>query len=199
MSAPRTPDHPIDPLFTNRWSPRAFAGTALPEHALLSLLEAARWAPSSYNAQPWRFVYARRDTAAWAPIFASLVEFNQGWAQHAAALVVVISAEQAVFPGAEAAVPNASHAFDAGAAWASLAFQATLSGWAAHAMAGFDAEALQSAIGLPEGYVIHAVVAIGRPGDKTALPDYLQPMEQPSGRKPLGALAAEGRFGSSVA
>ncbi len=199
MSAPRTPDHPIDPLFTNRWSPRAFAGTAIPEPALLSLLEAARWAPSAYNAQPWRFVYARRDTAAWAPIFGSLVEFNQGWAQHAAALVIVISAEQAVFPGAEAAAPNASHAFDAGAAWASLAFQATLSGWAAHAMAGFDAEALQSAIGLPEGYVIHAVVAIGRPGDKAALPEYLQAMEQPSGRKPLGALAAEGRFGSGVA
>ncbi len=194
MSAPRTPDHPIDPLFTDRWSPRAFAGTEIAEPELLSLLEAARWSPSAYNAQPWRFVYARRGTAAWAPIFGTLVEFNQGWARSAAALVVVASAEQAVFPGADAPAPNASHAFDAGAAWAGIAFQATLSGWSAHAMAGFDADALKAAVGLPDGHAIHAVVAIGKRGDKSVLPDYLQAMEQPSGRKPLGELAFEGRF-----
>ncbi|WP_304303655.1 nitroreductase family protein, partial [Pseudacidovorax intermedius] len=77
MSTPRQPAHPIDPLFTERWSPRAFTEEAIPEPALMSLLEAARWAPLAYNVQPWRFIYARRDTAAWQPIFDSLVEFNQ--------------------------------------------------------------------------------------------------------------------------
>lgn len=194
MTQARQPDHPIDTLFTDRWSPRAYTGEAMSQADLLRILEAARWAPSAYNVQPWRFIYAHRDTASWQPIFGSLVEFNQGWAQRAAALVVLVSSKQAVFPGASEAAPNASHSFDTGAAWASLAFQATLSGWSAHGMAGFDADALRSTIGLPESYAIEAVIAIGKPGDKGVLPEGLQSREMPNGRLPLTQLAAEGKF-----
>lgn len=194
MSQTRQPDHPIHPLFTDRWSPRAYTGEAIGTQELLSLLEAARWAPSAYNAQPWRFIYARRDTASWSPIFDSLVEFNQGWARQAAALVVFVSASEAVFPGRAEPAPNAWHAFDTGAAWASLAFQATLSGWSAHGMAGFDADRLRAAVDLPPGYAIQAVVAIGRQGDRSVLPEALQAREAPSGRRPLAQSATEGRF-----
>jgi len=195
MSQARKPDHPINALFTDRWSPRAYTGESIPEATLLSLLEAARWAPSAYNAQPWRFIYARRDTPSWAPLFAGLVEFNQGWAQRASALVLVVSARDAVFPGASESAPNPWHSFDTGAAWASLAFQATLSGWAAHGMAGFDADKLRAAAAVPESYAIEAVVAIGKPGDKGVLPEGLQARETPNSRMPLTQLAIEGRFG----
>jgi nitroreductase len=194
MSSSRRADHPIHPLFTDRWSPRAFTGEAIPEAELLSLLEAARWAPSAYNAQPWRFIYARRETPGWQPIFDSLVEFNQSWVQRAAALVVVVAAKEATFPGRTAAAPNPWHAFDAGAAWGSLALQATLSGWPAHGMAGFDADALRAAVGVPEGYAVLTVVAIGRRGDKGVLPEALQARETPNDRRPLAQTVAEGRF-----
>lgn len=198
MTHARTPDHAIHPLFTDRWSPRAFTGESIPESGLMSLLEAVRWAPSAYNAQPWRFIYARRDTPSWQLLFDTLMEFNQGWALRAAALVVIVSAKQAVFPGATEPASNKWHSFDAGAAWASLAFQATLSGWKAHGMAGFDADRLRQATGIPEGYAIEAVVAIGKQGDKSVLPEGLQARETPNGRLPLTQLTAEGRFSFSA-
>jgi len=194
MSQARNTEHSIHPLFTDRWSPRAFTGETISEAALLPLLEAARWAPSAYNAQPWRFIYARRDTPAWTPIFDTLIEFNQGWAQRAAALIVVVSAKETIFRGKEAAEPNPTHSFDTGAAWASLAFQATLSGWSAHGMAGFKADALRQAVGLPEGFSIEAVVAVGKRGDKGVLPEGLQAGETPNGRLPLAKIVSEGRF-----
>jgi nitroreductase len=194
MTQVRQPDHPINSLFVDRWSPRAFTGEPIAEPMLLSLLEAARWAPSAYNAQPWRFIYARRETASWQPIFDALVEFNQGWAQRAAALVVIVSARQTVFPGQTDAAPNAWHSFDAGAAWASIAFQATLAGWSAHGMAGFDADRLRKAAGIPDTYALETVLAIGKQGDKALLAEGLRAREMPNGRLPLTQLAAEGRF-----
>jgi nitroreductase len=191
--APRTPDHPIDSLFTRRWSPRALTGEPIAEADLLSLLEAARWAPSAYNAQPWRFLYAHRETADWPAIFDGLVAFNQMWAVRASALVVVLSRSVSGPPGGDPQ-PNPWHAFDAGAAWASLAFQATLSGWVAHAMAGFDAEKIRANLGVPAAYAIHTVVAIGRQGGKSLLPEPLQAREAPNGRSPLTALARAGQF-----
>lgn len=194
MSNSRQPAHPIDPLFTARWSPRAFTEETIAEPALMSLLEAARWAPSAYNVQPWRLVYARRETPAWQPIFDCLVEFNQMWTKRAAALVVVVSQREAMFPGRTEAAPNQWHSFDAGAAWASLAFQATLSGWSAHAMAGFDAEKLRAAIQLPQGYAIETVVAVGKKGDPAVLPEGVREREMPNDRRPLVDTVAEGVF-----
>ena len=190
----RVADHPINPQFINRWSPRSFSGEALEKEQLLTLLEAARWAPSAYNAQPWRFVYGIRNTPQWDPIFGAINAFNQGWAKSAGALLVIASAKTLVPPGQEAAVPNHWHSFDAGAAWASLAFQAVHSGLAAHGIAGFDGEKLRQAIELPDAYAINAVIVIGKPGPREALPPELQAREEPNGRLALSALAFEGTF-----
>jgi nitroreductase len=194
MSQDRRPEHPIDSLFTRRWSPRAFSREELPESTLLSFLEAARWAPSGYNVQPWRFIYARRGTPGWTPIFDALVEFNRGWAQHAAALVVVLSKTTWTPPGKTEAQPNPSHSFDAGAAWASLAFQATLAGWHAHGIGGFDRDRVRSGLAIPADHAIEAVVAVGQRGDKSQLPPALQEREAPNDRLPLSRLVADGRF-----
>jgi nitroreductase len=193
-NTPRQTAHPIDPQFTRRWSPRAFTGEAIPEATLLGFLEAARWAPSGFNAQPWRFIWARRDTPAWAPLFDTLVPFNQGWAARASALVLVLSQQRWQAPGQAEAQDNATHAFDAGAAWGHLALQVSLAGWHSHGIGGFDRAKALAALGVPEGYQAQAVIAIGRQGDKAQLPEVLQAREQPSDRLPLSAIAAEGRF-----
>lgn len=194
MSAPRLPDHPINPLFTERWSPRALTAEPIEERVLLSLLEAARWAPSSNNSQPWRFIWARRDTPSWGPLFDTLNPGNQAWAQRASALVLVISRTQWVAPGQTEVTALGAHAFDTGAAWASLAFQAHLSGWQTHAMGGFQRDLARSSLGIPQDHALHAVIAIGRRGDKSVLTPEQQAREQPNGRHPLSSLAAEGRF-----
>ncbi|GAP35107.1 nitroreductase family protein [Piscinibacter sakaiensis] len=198
MTTPRTADHPIDRQFLDRWSPRAFTGEALPAETLLTLLEAARWAPSAFNSQPWRFVYAHRDTPAWGPVFDTLSATNQGWARQAGALVVVLSSTHWTPPGKDAPEPLRSHAFDAGAAWGYLALQARLAGWDAHAMGGFDRERARQSLGLPETLEPQAVVAIGRRGDKSVLPDALQAREAPNGRRPLAGSIFEGRVGPAA-
>jgi nitroreductase len=190
----RSADHPIDPLFLERWSPRAFADEAMPAQALMIVLEAARWAPSSYNSQPWRFLYARRGTPHWARFLGLLNEFNQSWAQNAAALVIVVSSETMVPPGTDTPVPSHSHSFDAGAAWAQLALQATRSGWQAHAMVGFDRERAAAELKVPAGFRVEAAIAIGRAGDPATLPEKLRARERPSDRNPLSDIALEGGF-----
>ena len=191
---PRVADHAIHEQFTQRWSPRAFNGEGIDEATLLSFIEAARWSPSAYNSQPWRFLYARRDTPQWDRYLSLLVEFNRNWAQHASALVVVLSKTTFTAPGATEEGPALWHTFDTGAAWGSLALQASISGWHTHGMAGFDKELTRKELKIPEGYEIHAMVAIGKLGDKASLPEFLQARETPSPRKPLSELAAEGDF-----
>jgi nitroreductase len=194
MSQARTPQYPIDPLFTRRWSPRAFTGEPIPHETLSTFLEAARWAPSSFNSQPWRFIVGHRDTPAWAPIFDALAEVNRGWAHRASALVVIVSRTQWVPPGKTEVEPLRSHSFDAGAAWASIAFQATLSGWHVHGIGGFDRDRVRASLAIPGDHVVDAVVAIGRQGDPSVLTDAQRAREQPNQRHPLASLVAEGRF-----
>ena len=136
----RVADYPIHTQFTERWSPRAFTGESIPQETLLSFFEAARWAPSAYNSQPWRFLYARRDTPDWERFLGLLNEFNRGWAQHASALVIIASKTDFIAPGATEETPALWHTFDTGSAWGHLALQASLSGWHTHGMAGFDQE-----------------------------------------------------------
>src|ERR1700709_2500769 len=121
---PRIPDHPVDNVFIDRWSPRAFTGETIPQSVLFTMFEAARWAPSSYNSQPWRFLYATNNNAHWDKFLGLLIEFNQSWAKTASALVFVVSETTMVSPGKDARVPSHSHSFDAGAAWGSMALQA---------------------------------------------------------------------------
>ncbi|MEO6300341.1 MAG: nitroreductase family protein [Paracoccaceae bacterium] len=196
MNAPvknlRIADHPVHDQFLGRWSPRAFTAEAMIEKDVLTLLEAARWAPSASNMQPWRFVYGLRGDAGFAAIGDALVPFNRSWADKAAALIVVASKTTVLKDEAE--VANASHAFDAGAAWAQLALQAHLNGWIAHAMGGFDHTKLAANLNLPKGYALHAVVAVGRQGNPASLPEMLQSREHPSDRVPMADIARHGSF-----
>ncbi len=193
-SAPRIPDHPIDALFHERWSPRAFADDEISEPELMRLFEAARWAPSALNAQPWRFVYARRGTPAFARLLSVLAPRNQEWASRAAALVALVSEELMSVAGKPDPVPSQSHSFDAGAAWAHLALEAHLSGWATHAMGGFDRARAPAVLELPPHHRVEAFIAIGRPGDPASLPEWARERERPSGRKPLSELVREGSW-----
>jgi nitroreductase len=190
----RTADFPVDPQFLNRWSTRAYADVAISEEELKTILEAARWAPSAYNAQPWRFVYARRGTAHWDTLVGLLNEFNRSWADKASALIVLVSKTTAVLPGSDAPVAFPTHSFDAGSAWGYLALQAASKGWSTHAMAGFDKDKARVDLGIPADYAVEAAIAIGKPGDKASLPDYLQAREVPSPRESLTKLAFEGKF-----
>lgn len=190
---PRNADHPVHDQFLQRWSPRAFAPQAMTQADVLCLLEAARWAPSASNLQPWRFVWGLRGDAGFAAIADGLVPFNRSWADKAAALIVVAAKTTTPKDGAE--VPNAYHAFDAGAAWAQLAMQAHLNGFSAHGMAGFDHEVLAANVALPPDHVLHAVVAVGRRGDPASLPDMLRAREHPNDRVSLTQTAHHGTFG----
>ena len=182
--------HTVDELFLDRWSPRAMSGEAVSEGELMTLFEAARWAPSSYNNQPWRLLYARRDTEHWATFFGLLVEGNRAWAKDAAALLLFVSKETFDFNGQ----PYPTHSFDAGAAWENLALQATKLGLATHGMQGFDYERARAELNIPEGFRVEAMIAVGRPGDPARLPERLREREAPSGRKPLSEITCEGRF-----
>jgi nitroreductase len=190
----RTADYPIASQFLERWSPRAFADELLSENALMSMLEAARWAPSSYNVQPWRFIYGLRGEPAFDTLLDLLVPGNQAWAAKAAALVFIASKRTMRPRGAEADAPSYSHSFDAGAAWGSMALQAHLDGWATHGMTGVDFPRAAEVLGVPEDFRLEAAIAIGRPGDKAILPPHFQAMEQPNDRMPLSAMTFKGRF-----
>ena len=189
----RQPDHPVAPEFPARWSPRSFTDRKLSESEMMSLLEAARWAPSASNLQPWRFVWALRGEPAFEAIHASLLGNNQIWTARAAGLVVVASKDTVTNrEGAE--VPNRTAGFDTGAAWVSLALQAQTMGLFGHAMGGFDKGKLAAAIHLPEGHTLHCVVAVGEQGPADALPEGMRERERPSLRKPVSELAMRGRF-----
>lgn len=194
----RRADHPIDPMFLERWSPRAFSKERIGEADLMTILEAARWAPSSYNSQPWRFVYARRGTPAWDGLLDLLVPFNRSWAKDAAALVILVSDPMMRPPGTGDDVPSHSHSLDAGAASAFLALQANRMGWFVHGLVGFDMERAVAELNVPAGHRVEAAYAIGRRGDPASLPDQLRAREAPNDRRPLGELAFEGRFPASA-
>ena len=193
----RTADHPIDPMFLRRWSPRAFNAEELPERDLLTMLEAARWAASSYNSQPWRFVYARRDAPHWDRFLNLLVPANQAWAKHASALVILLSRTHMRLPGSDADVPSPTHSFDTGTASGYFALQAMKKGWYAHGMIGFDRERALIELNVPKGYAVEAAYAVGRLGDPADLPEAHRAREHPSSRIPLAQLAFEGSLGSS--
>ena len=186
----RKTNYPINNVILGRWSPRALSGEKISDEELFSLFEAARWAPSSYNNQPWRFLYAKQNSKHWDKFFNLMVEFNQGWAKNAAVLVVAISKKN--FEHNEK--PSRTHSFDTGAAWQNLALEASSRGIVAHGMEGFDYEKTRVSLNIPEGYNVEMMIAIGREGKKDDLPEDLQKNEVPSQRKPLKDIVFEGHF-----
>jgi nitroreductase len=185
-----TPGSAVAPMFPRRWSPRAMAGTALTEDDLRTLFEAARWAPSCFNAQPWRFAYALRDTEHWEPLFTCLTEGNQAWVRRAGALIAVITRSEYERNGK----PAPTHSFDGGAAWMSIALQAAELGLVAHAMRGFDNQAVRVALSVPEVFDLPAIIAVGHPGEIEDLTERHRERESPSSRKPLEEFVFEGNF-----
>ena len=190
MSTPRHADHPIDKFFLERWSPRSFEPVDMPDADLMSIFEAARWAPSSYNNQPWRFLYAKRGSAAWPLLFNLMVPFNQSWTADASVLVVVISNTQFDHNGK----PAETHSFDAGAAWQNIALQAWLKGYISHGMQGFDYVKARADLAIPAEFTVEAMIAIGKKGPKEKLPTETQKSEAPNSRRPLQETIAEGKF-----
>lgn len=190
----RRADRPIDPIFLERWSRRALSDAPLDEDDLATLFEAARWAPSARNAQPWRFLYARPGDEAW-PVFLDLIyPRNRVWAERAKALVLLASVAVRVEDGT--ATAWRTHAFDAGAAWAFLALQAAHLGLTVRAMGGFDLERAPEALGLPEVLAPQVMLAVGRPGSSKALPDHLASLETPTDRTPRSAFVVRGLWPS---
>jgi nitroreductase len=186
----RQPTFPINPLLLNRWSPRSMTGEEMDDETIMALFEAARWAPSSYNNQPWRFIYAKRDTSHWNRLFGLVAEPNKVWAKNAALLVVVASNKQFDINGKY----SITHQYDAGAAWENLALEASARDLVAHGMQGFDYERARADLGIPDSFDVMAMIAIGKRGPKENLPMNLQEKENPNGRKPLREIAMEGRF-----
>ena len=193
MTTNRIPTYPIDSQFLERWSPRAFADRAVSEEQVLTVLEAARWAPSGSNLQPWRFIYGVRGEPEFDTLLSLLVPFNEGWAKHAGALIFIASVS--TFDGER---PVRSASFDAGAATLALSLQAHKMGLIAHAMGGLEYEKAPLVLNLPENVRVEAAVAIGYQGEVSSLSEALQQRETPSARHPLSAIAFKGRFEGEV-
>jgi nitroreductase len=188
-SEKRRPAHPVERIFVDRWSPRAMSGGEITGEELLTLFEAARWAPSSMNNQPWRMLYAPRGSRHWPLFFDLLAESNKVWCTRAAALVVVIS--KTTFDSGK---PCRTHSYDSGAAWMSLALQGSMMGLVVHGMQGFDYERARIDLGIPEEFQVEAMAAIGLPGRIEDLPEQLQARELPNERRPLTQSVCEGPF-----
>lgn len=185
----RTPEYPINKLFINRWSPRSMTADDILDKELFTIFEAARWAPSSKNYQPWRFIYAKRGTKQFDVMFPIMNEANQVWAKNASALVVVVS--KMTFDNEQI---NKNHSFDAGASSENMALQAADLGYMTHAMAGIDHEKAMGLLGIPKDYSVDCMIAIGKIGKKENLPFALQEREVPSQRKLMNDILMEGKF-----
>lgn len=186
----RQPEYAIDPIFINRWSPRAFDSTPVSEEVVKSLFEAARWSPSCYNEQPWLFLYAVSGEEL--KLFRSLlVEFNQTWAVNAPVIGFLFARRRF----ARNDKPNDWAAFDSGAAWMAMTIQARMLGLYTHGMGGFHKDRVYETLGVPEDdYEAVCAFAIGMYGDREALPDDMKKTERPSDRKPLSEVAIRGKF-----
>lgn len=195
MEKPADAQYPIHDLIKRRWSPRAFSGRPVEPETLRSLLEAARWAPSSNNEQPWNFIVATKDDQAeFSRLLSCLVEGNSLWAQHAPVLMVSVARMSFEDDGK----PN-RHAFhDVGQAVANFIVQATALGLMAHQMAGFHPDKVRELYGVPKEFEPVAAMALGYPGDPQSLPDKLRTRElAPRERKPLTGFVFTGRWGKT--
>ncbi len=187
----READHPIESLLLRRWSPCAMSGEGVREEEIQRLFEAARWAPSTYNEQEWRFLYATRESEDWSTFLGLLAEANQVWCERAGLLIVGLSCK--VF--ARNGKPNPVHTLDCGMAVQNLLLQGTALGLVCHPMAGFDRGKTRIALQVPDDYAVEVMIAVGQPGDPDQLPaDYREMDLNPSGRKPVSEIVRAGAF-----
>lgn len=190
IQATRKASYPIQSFILNRWSPRSMTGEAMTDEELMPLFEAARWAPSSFNSQPWRILYAKRDTPEWELFYNLLIDFNKQWCQNASALVVMVSHDNFEKNNK----PSITHSYDTGAAWMAIALEGNARGYVVHGMSGFDFEKARQILEVPEGYTVEAMAAIGKRAPKDKLSAEMQQAEAPSTRKPLSEIIINGKF-----
>jgi nitroreductase len=189
---------PVHDIISNRWSPRAFESRPIEPEKLKALFEAARWAASSFNSQPWYFIVGTKgDPANYKKVLECLVEFNQGWAKGAPALALSVARLNFDMPDNKA--PN-RHAFhDVGQASATLALQANALGLEIHQMAGILPDKAREIFAIPPGYEAVAGIAMGYPGDPGVLPDPLRQRElDKRSRKPLESFVFTGKWGEAA-
>lgn len=191
VMAERKAAYPILDLIRDRWSARAMSGEPLSHEELYTLFEAARWAPSSYNNQPWTFIWADRDSSDWEIFLGLLVEPNRVWAQQAGVLLVVLSRTLFFYNDTY----SRTHSFDTGAAVENLALQGHAMGLVVHGMEGFDYERARVVLEVPQEYTIEAMFVLGKPGPLSVLSEDLRKREMPSDRKPVDQFIFRGRFG----
>ncbi|MGC1418113.1 MAG: nitroreductase family protein [Candidatus Acidiferrum sp.] len=193
MKKPAAHDFPVHDLIRDRWSPRSFIDKPVEPAVLASLFEAARWAPSSSNEQPWAYLVATKDDAdSFAKTLSVLVDFNAGWAKAAPVLVLAVSALKFHANGN----PNRNAFYDAGAATALLSVEATARGLGVHQMAGFDPAKAKQVFEIPDDWEPIAAIAIGYPGHPDSLPEKLRDREvAPRTRKPLAEFVMSGHWG----
>lgn len=184
----RKASHDIDPVFLNRWSPRSYKSDPIPEEVLYSVLEAARWAPSANNEQPWRFVLARSQEDK-ERFYSFIADANRVWCEKAPVLILAVAKTIS-----SRGTHNRAYAFDTGAACGFLSLEASRQGLITHVMGGFDREKASEVLGIPDGYEPQVVIAIGYQGDKEVLPEALQEREKPSARCELSETVMEGVF-----
>jgi nitroreductase len=187
-SAKTAPTLPaVHELIRNRWSPRAFSEQSVSAQDLATILDAGRWAASSYNEQPWRFIVAPKEHAAdFQKLLGLLVPFNQAWAKSAAVLMLIVAKKTFTHNS----TPNGYALHDAGAALATMALQATSLGIYVHGMAGFDHDRARTEIGIPDDFAVAAFAALGYLGSPDQLPEGARQQElAPRTRKPLSELA----------
>lgn len=186
----RKAEHEILDLILKRWSPRAMSGEKMPQKTLNQLFEAARWAPSSYNAQPWRFIYAHKGTEAWDKLYNLQVDFNKQWSKNSSVLILVISYKLFSWNNTF----NLNHSFDTGSAVENLCLQASSMNLAVHGMAGFDYQKAREVFNIPQDYNIEAMYAIGYPADPKILSKDLQDKEVKSDRNQISSFCFENQF-----
>jgi nitroreductase len=195
MDKPAPVDHPIEEILKRRWSPRAFSDRIVERDKLQRMFEAARWAASSFNEQPWSFIVATKEKPdEYAALLSCLTEKNQQWARRAPVLMVSVAKLNFEKNGK----PN-RHAFhDVGMAVSNLIVQATALGLYVHQMAGFSVETVRETYGVPEGFEPVAAVAVGYPDDPNVLPEQFRQQEVgPRQRKPIDSFIFEAKWGET--
>lgn len=186
----RKSEYPVHELILNRWSARSFSSEPITDQELMTIFDAARWAQNSFNNQPWRFIYARKESSHWPKFFDLLEKGNQIWAKNAQVLVLVIAKKTFDYDGR----PSITHQLDTGAAAQNMSLQAAFLNIVCHGMEGFDYQKAQAAFSIPDDYDIMAMFAMGKLGKKEDLPEKLQKAETPSSRKPFKEVVFENEF-----
>ncbi len=194
MKKPAVTQLEIHPIIKNRWSPRAFRKKKVEPAKLKRIFEAARWAPSSFNEQPWRFILGIKGDSSWDKLFECMVKFNQDWAGRAPLLLLALG-KKTTSKGA----PNKVYQYDVGQSMAYITFQAEAEGLVVHQMGGFSREKAGELFSVPEDYVPLTMMAIGYQDNPESLDrDFQEKEKAPRSRNPVGELLFSDTFGKEA-